>query len=64
VKKGKEMKLNPEMEEFKREELPGRYIVKLLYGWDNKNLMKNIWKNWRGIGIDGKMIERKERRST
>ena len=32
VKKGKEMKLNPEAEEFKREELPGRYMAKLLYG--------------------------------
>ena len=32
VKKGKEMKLNPEAEEFRREELPGRYMVKLLYG--------------------------------
>jgi len=32
MKKGKEMRLNPEAEEFKREELPGRYMVKLLYG--------------------------------
>ena len=32
IKKGKEMKLNLEAEEFKRGELPGRYIVKLLYG--------------------------------
>jgi len=36
MKKGKEMKLNLEAEEFKREELPGRYTVKLLYGWNNK----------------------------
>ena len=32
VKKGKKMKLNPEVEEFKRGELPGRYTAKLLYG--------------------------------
>jgi len=32
VKKGKEMKLNLEAEEFKRGELPGRYTMKLLYG--------------------------------
>ena len=32
VNKGKKMKLNPEAEEFKREELPGRYTAKLLYG--------------------------------
>ena len=47
LKKGKEIKLNPEVEEFKREELPGGYMAKLLYGWDNKKfdeeyLMKNI----------------------
>ena len=32
LKKGKEIKLNPEVEEFKRRELPGRYMAKLLYG--------------------------------
>ena len=32
VKKGKEMKLNPEAEEFRRRELSGRYMAKLLYG--------------------------------
>ena len=32
MKKEKEMKLNPEAEEFKRGELPGRYTAKLLYG--------------------------------
>jgi len=42
LKKGKEIKLNLEAEEFKRGELLGRYTAKLLYGWDDKNLMKNI----------------------
>ena len=32
MKKGKEIKFNPEAEEFKRGELPGRYTAKLLYG--------------------------------
>ena len=32
LKKEKEIKLNPEAEEFKREELSERYIAKLLYG--------------------------------
>jgi len=32
VRKGKEMKLNPETKEFRRGELPGRYTAKLLYG--------------------------------
>ena len=32
MKKGKEMKLNLEVEEFRRGELPGRYTAKFLYG--------------------------------
>jgi len=32
MKKGKEIKLNLEAEEFRRGELPGRYTAKLLYG--------------------------------
>jgi len=50
VKKGKKMKLNLEVEEFRRGELPGRYIVKLLYGWDDKKFdeeyLKKLEKNW------------------
>jgi len=65
MKKGKEMKLNPEAEEFRRGELLGRYIVKLLYGWDNKKFDKeylkklernwNKWKNDRKKGEKGYM---------
>ena len=43
------MKLNPEAEEFKRGELPGRYTAKLLYGWDDKKFdeeyLKELEKN-------------------
>ena len=50
MKKGKEMKLNPEAEEFKRRELPGRYMAKLLYGWDDKKFdeeyLKKLERNW------------------
>jgi len=50
MKKGKEVKLNPEAEEFRRGELLGRYTVKLLYGWDNKKFdkeyLKKLEKNW------------------
>ena len=50
MKKEKEMKLNPEAEEFRREELPGRYTVKLLYGWDDKKFdeeyLKKLERNW------------------
>ena len=50
LKKGKEIKLNPEVEEFKRGELPGRYMAKLLYGWDDKKFdeeyLKKLKRNW------------------
>jgi len=50
MKKGKEMKLNPEAEEFKKGELPGRYMAKLLYGWDDKKFdkeyLKKLERNW------------------
>jgi len=50
IKKGKEMKLNPEAEEFRRGELPGRFTAKLLYGWDDKKFdeeyLKKLERNW------------------
>jgi len=50
IKKGKEMKLNLETEEFKKEELLGRYTAKLLYGWDDKKFdkeyLKKLERNW------------------
>jgi len=50
MKKGKELRLNPEMEEFKRGELLGRYTAKLLYGWDDKKFdeeyLEKLEKNW------------------
>ena len=30
------MKLNLEVDEFRRSELPKRYTVKLLYGWNDR----------------------------
>ena len=44
VRKGKEMKLNLEVEEFKRGKLPERYMAKLLYGWDDKKFEKEYLK--------------------
>ena len=50
MKKGKEMKLNPEAEEFRRGELPGKYMAKLLYEWDDKKFdeeyLKKLERNW------------------
>ena len=64
MKKEKEIKLNPEAEEFRREELPGRYTVKLLYGWDDKKFdeeyLKKLQKNWNRWKKDRKEGEREE----
>ena len=63
MKKGQEMKLNLEAEEFKRGELPGRYIVKLLYEWDNKKFdeeyLKKLERNWNRWKNDRKEGEKK-----
>ena len=40
MKKGKEMKLNPEAEEFKRGELPGRYTAEE-NTWERLQNLKN-----------------------
>jgi len=50
LKKGKEIKLNPEAEEFKRGELSEKYTAKLLYRWDDKKFdkeyLKKLERNW------------------
>ena len=64
IKKGKEMRLNPEAEEFKRGELPGRYTVKLLYGWDDKKFdeeyLKKLERNWNRWKKDREEGERED----
>ena len=44
------VKLNPRVDEFKRIELPGKYMVKLLYGWDDKRFeekyLRKLERNW------------------
>jgi len=63
VRKGKEMKLNPKAEEFKKDKLPGKYMAKLLYGWDNKKFekeyLKKLEKNWNRWKNDRKEEEKK-----
>ena len=44
------MKLNLNVEEFKRSELPEKYIAKILFGWDNgkfeNEYLKKLERNW------------------
>ena len=62
MKKGKEMKLNLEAEEFRREELPGRCTAKLLYEWDDKKFdkeyLKKLERNWNRWKNDRKKEEK------
>ena len=44
------MELNPEVEEFKSSELPGKYMARILFGWDDKKFkdeyLKKLERNW------------------
>ena len=44
------MKLNLNVEKFKRSELPEKYIAKILFGWDNgkfeNEYLKKLERNW------------------
>ena len=55
------VKLNPKIEEFKRSELLGKYIVKILFGQGNgkfkdkylKKLERN-WQKWKSVSPEEK----------
>jgi len=55
------VKLNPEADKFRRSELPEKYIVKILFGWDDrkfedkywKRLEKN-WQKWKSVSLEEK----------
>ena len=40
-----------EEKDFRREEFPGKYTVKMLYGWDNRKFeteyLRKLEKNWK-----------------
>ena len=52
-----------EREEYRRIELPGKYIVKLLYGWDDKKFEEEysmkLEKNWK-IWKENRQIDKNE----
>ena len=56
--KAVEVELNPEAEEFKRNELPGKYIARTLFGWDDNKFeeeylrkLKRSWTRWKKKAI-------------
>ena len=44
------VKLNPRVDKFRRNELLGKYIAKILFGWDDRKIEDKYWKklerNW------------------
>jgi len=51
--------LNPEVEEFKRSELPEKYTARILFGWDDKKFeneylkkLERNWARWKGKEIE------------
>ena len=62
VEIGRQEKLDRvEEQDFRRKELPGKFMVKMLYGWDNgkfeeeylKKLERN-WKRWKAVSLEEK----------
>ena len=45
-----EVELNLEVEEFKKSELPKKYIARVLFGWDDNKFedeyLKKLERNW------------------
>ena len=53
------IKLNPNTEEFKRSKLLRKYIVKILFGWDNKKFeneylkkLERNWQRWKSVSLE------------
>ena len=61
IKQKGKRKLNPRADEYKEIELLGKYIAKLLYGWDNgkfeKEYLKKLernWQKWKSVSLEEK----------
>ena len=64
VRQQEKVERKKEVDEYKRIELPGKYMVKLLYGWDDKEFeeeyLKKLEKNWKRWENDKKEAETEE----
>ena len=50
-----------EEKDFRREELSGKYMTKMLYGWDNRKFeeeylrkLKTNWQKWKSVSPEEK----------
>ena len=55
------MKWNPEVDKFRRSKLLGKYIVKILFGWDNRKFedeylkkLERNWQRWKSVSLEKK----------
>jgi len=55
------VKMNPETDEFRRSELPGKYMAKILFGWDDKKFedkylrkLERCWQRWKLVSPEEK----------
>jgi len=55
------VKINPRVDEFKRSELPEKYIAKLLFGWDDRKFedkylkkLERNWQRWKLVSLEEK----------
>ena len=64
VRQQEKVERKKEVDEYKRMELPGKYMAKLLYGWDDKEFeeeyLKKLEKNWKRWKNDRKEAETEE----
>ena len=64
VRQQEKVERKKEVDKYKRMELPGKYIAKLLYGWDDKEFeeeyLKKLEKNWKRWKNDRKEAETEE----
>ena len=64
MRRQEKMERKKEVDEYKRMELPGKYMAKLLYGWDDQEFeeeyLKKLEKNWKRWKSDRKEVEREE----
>jgi len=57
----KQREISPRVEECRRIELPGKYMAKLLYGWDNGKFeaeylrkLERSWQKWKSVSLEKK----------
>ena len=55
------VKINPRVDEFKRSELPEKYMARLLFGWNDRKFedkylkkLERNWQRWKLVSLEEK----------